>query len=191
MLKILKLIPVQSRLIFSLVIGVHALILFGTIYGQAIASRNSSDETLSVAIVRNVSRHDSLDANRNLGLIKTSLSPVHQDAILPNSVGRSSTDLPPLRSALNLNERNIYPNPKPPYPLSSRRLREQGVVKLSLCVNPLGTVESVSMVSSSGHEKLDKSAIETVRTWRFASQAIDHQTPSHCYLLPIRFSLEA
>jgi protein TonB len=56
----------------------------------------------------------------------------------------------------------------PPYPLSARRLAEQGTVRLSLTVSPDGSVSDASVIVSSGTSMLDDAAIEWVkRHWRY------------------------
>ncbi|PSJ38494.1 energy transducer TonB [Sphingomonas deserti] len=58
--------------------------------------------------------------------------------------------------------------PPPKYPLESRRKREQGTVVLSVLLGTDGRVESLSVASSSGFERLDKAALKAVREWRWA-----------------------
>lgn len=58
-------------------------------------------------------------------------------------------------------------NPVPRYPLESRRLREQGTVVLAVEVTIDGRVASVHVANSSGHPRLDRSALDTVKSWRF------------------------
>ena len=87
-------------------------------------------------------------------------------------------------------DRNIFFNPKPIYPLISRRMREQGAVHLKLCIDERGRVEHVQLVKSSGYEKLDRSAIEGVREWKFSALETKDQALSHCYHLPVHFRLE-
>jgi protein TonB len=59
-------------------------------------------------------------------------------------------------------------NPKPAYPALSRRLGEAGIVKLRVLVNADGSVARVELAKSSGFERLDKSAMDTVQaSWKF------------------------
>lgn len=61
-------------------------------------------------------------------------------------------------------------NPKPPYPLTSRRMGEQGQVRLHVLITPLGNVSEVRVQNSSGFPRLDQSALDTVlRKWRFSA----------------------
>ncbi len=56
--------------------------------------------------------------------------------------------------------------PWPPYPEAARAERRRGQLYLSIVVNPDGNVSDVR-ITKSLDELLDKSAVETVRTWRF------------------------
>jgi protein TonB len=49
----------------------------------------------------------------------------------------------------------------------SRRLGEQGEVRLSIHVGSDGRVITARVAQSSGWERLDKAAIEAVSVWRF------------------------
>ena len=53
-----------------------------------------------------------------------------------------------------------------PYPEAARAERRRGQLYLSVIVNPDGSVTDVRIVKPLD-ELLDKSAVETVRTWRF------------------------
>jgi protein TonB len=58
-------------------------------------------------------------------------------------------------------------SPKPDYPASARRRRIQGVVVLDLTLEVDGTVSAATLVSGSGCEALDRSALDKVREWRY------------------------
>jgi TonB family protein len=62
--------------------------------------------------------------------------------------------------------RAIY-NPEPEYSDEARRVKHQGVVVLSLIVDPQGQARNIRVARSLGMG-LDEKAIEAVRTWRFA-----------------------
>lgn len=56
----------------------------------------------------------------------------------------------------------------PPYPMSARRLAQQGTVRLSLSVGPDGIVSDASVIASSGTTILDDAAVEWVKShWRY------------------------
>jgi protein TonB len=81
-------------------------------------------------------------------------------------------------------------NPAPAYPPLSRRLREQGRVVLRVLVNPGGRADEVQIRSSSGSARLDDSALETVRRWKFVPAKQGPAPVSAWVLIPISFSLE-
>jgi protein TonB len=53
---------------------------------------------------------------------------------------------------------------EPEYPSMSRRLREEGLVGLLVLVEPDGSVSDIRIEQSSGHDRLDQSAIEAAKT---------------------------
>jgi periplasmic protein TonB len=80
-------------------------------------------------------------------------------------------------------------NPKPPYPLISRRLNEEGKVVLNVCVSLSGLVENLKLEKTSGYQRLDDIAIETVKKWKFIPAKNQDRDINACYLLPVQFIL--
>jgi protein TonB len=81
-------------------------------------------------------------------------------------------------------------NPKPRYPRIARRRGYEGLVVLKVEILPDGRVGKVRVKRSSGHHILDKSALKTVKMWRFipARQGDD---PIRMWAeVPIKFDLE-
>jgi len=109
-----------------------------------------------------------------------------------SSVATSSSPIAPPSLLRNqgIQARNQFANPKPPYPLVSRRMGEQGAVDLRLCLTYQGQIESVSVIKSSGYKRLDSSALATVKTWKFSPLEMVEASSSDCYRLPIHFKLE-
>jgi protein TonB len=58
---------------------------------------------------------------------------------------------------------------EPAYPPTSRRLGEQGTVKLRVLVDEKGRPTNVVVGQSSGFARLDQAAMEAVRKWRFVA----------------------
>jgi protein TonB len=81
-------------------------------------------------------------------------------------------------------------NPAPVYPGSSRRQGEQGRVMLRVLVNVAGTADDVQVRTSSGFPRLDESARETVRRWRFVPAKRGAEPVAAWVLIPISFRLE-
>jgi protein TonB len=69
--------------------------------------------------------------------------------------------VPPDASAATLG------NVPPRYPIESRRSHEEGTVRLRVLISPEGAVEEIAVARTSGYDRLDKAALETVRKWRF------------------------
>lgn len=82
-------------------------------------------------------------------------------------------------------------NPHPAYPPFSLRLREEGRVLLKVLVNRSGHANSVSIAQSSGYARLDNSALETVRHWRFVPAKVGEEPQDSWVIVPINFSLRA
>jgi protein TonB len=81
-------------------------------------------------------------------------------------------------------------NPKPPYPSISRRMGEQGRVVLRVRVDAAGLALDVQIHSSSGYTRLDNSALETVRHWKFVPARLGNEPVAATVLVPIAFSLK-
>ena len=81
-------------------------------------------------------------------------------------------------------------NAKPGYPLLAAKMKIQGRVILVVDVSENGTVNKISVAESSGHESLDKSALETVKNWKFAPARKNGVTVSQVIRVPITFSLK-
>jgi periplasmic protein TonB len=81
-------------------------------------------------------------------------------------------------------------NPRPPYPPLSRRLREQGHIRLHVHVTPEGRADNVQILTGSGFERLDLAARNAVQAWRFVP-AHQHGTAIAAWVeVPIQFELE-
>ena len=87
--------------------------------------------------------------------------------------------------------RQTLHNPKPYYPLASRRLREQSLVIVKLCVNQQGIVLEAGISKSSGFHGLDQSALTTLAQWRFTPVTANYtRLSSQCFQTPVQFTLE-
>ncbi|MBU3697177.1 energy transducer TonB [Dechloromonas sp.] len=81
-------------------------------------------------------------------------------------------------------------NPAPPYPPLSRRMGEEGKVILRVSVNPQGGADQVEIRSSSGSQRLDESAVNTVKHWKFIPAKRGDSAIQSWVLVPIVFKLE-
>jgi len=81
-------------------------------------------------------------------------------------------------------------NPKPPYPAISRRMGEQGRVVLRVQVAADGGAGEVMLHTSSGSPRLDQSALDTVRRWKFVPAKLGQEAIAAWVLVPIAFTLK-
>lgn len=81
-------------------------------------------------------------------------------------------------------------NPKPPYPALSRRLGEQGRVLLRVHVGSDGGADEVQLHTPSGSPRLDQSALDTVRRWKFVPARRGQEAVAAWVLVPIAFTLK-
>ncbi len=82
-------------------------------------------------------------------------------------------------------------NPKPIYPLVSRRLGEQGKVLLRVHVSAAGLAEKVEVKTGSGYARLDQAAGDAVSRWRFVPARRGEQAIAAWVQVPITFQLES
>jgi periplasmic protein TonB len=81
-------------------------------------------------------------------------------------------------------------NPKPPYPMVSRRMGEEGTVLLRVQVSEAGRPLQVLVAQSSGYARLDSAARETVASsWRFVPGRRGDQAVTSWAVVPIEYSL--
>lgn len=81
-------------------------------------------------------------------------------------------------------------NPKPAYPPLSRRLREEGKVVLRVLIETDGTAAKAEIRHSSGYERLDQAALQTVLKWRYLPARRNGVPEAMWFNVPINFVLE-
>jgi len=81
-------------------------------------------------------------------------------------------------------------NPKPFYPREARKKGYEGEVVLRVEVLSNGRVGQVEVKKSSGHELLDRSALTTVKQWRFIPAKKRENAISLWVNIPIKFQLQ-
>ncbi|MDO9636083.1 MAG: energy transducer TonB, partial [Thiobacillus sp.] len=82
-------------------------------------------------------------------------------------------------------------NPRPPYPSVSRRMGEEGEVRLRVQVDPAGMAQQVDIHQSSGFPRLDQAAQDTVRQWRFVPARQGDLPVAAWVIVPIQFTLRS
>lgn len=102
----------------------------------------------------------------------------------PRAAGAGATgtpSVPPAAASADATPRRTGPrvdaswrgNTPPPYPGAARRMGDEGEVRLDVHVGADGSVLDVRLRQSSGSPLLDRTAIETVKRWRFDPATVD------------------
>lgn len=119
--------------------------------------------------------------------------------VQPPGQAAAGTDKPAPAQTLNAAAGRIEPpdstagyldNPAPPYPPVSRRLGEQGLVLLRVWVEADGRPGKVELKRSSGHERLDRAAMQVVQRWSFAPGKRGGWPEAMWAEVPLQFVLE-
>ncbi len=101
--------------------------------------------------------------NAPVGSISLPTPPAPEAAV---ATAPTATPAPPVIQ-LPSSDADYLRNPAPAYPPLSRRLGETGRVMLRVLIGADGQPKDVRIAQSSGYERLDQAAQETVRKWRF------------------------
>lgn len=104
--------------------------------------------------------------------------------------GPAATAAPPAVQLPSSNA-DYLQNPKPAYPALSKRLGEQGKVVLRVLIGVDGTARKAEIRQSSGFERLDQTALNTVLTkWRYVPGKRGGVAEEMWFNVPINFVLE-
>ncbi|MGH8617296.1 MAG: TonB family protein [Burkholderiales bacterium] len=80
-------------------------------------------------------------------------------------------------------------NPKPVYPPAAKLAREEGLIVLRVLVGADGEAEKVELRTSSGSARLDESALEAVRKWKFVPARQGNVPLAMWVNVPVSFGL--
>lgn len=81
-------------------------------------------------------------------------------------------------------------NPPPTYPETSRRLKEEGTVWLKTSVDAKGRATQIDILKSSGFDRLDRAAKDSVKKWRFKPAQLAGLKVESMVEIPIVFQLK-
>lgn len=81
-------------------------------------------------------------------------------------------------------------NSQPTYPAMSVELGETGTVRLTVLVTAQGLPANVSLAKSSGYPRLDRAALEAVKTWKFIPAKRGNEPIPYTFIVPVKFSLK-
>ncbi|WP_427911828.1 energy transducer TonB [Ramlibacter sp. MMS24-I3-19] len=103
-----------------------------------------------------------------------------------------TVEAPPAPAKVELPSTNAeyLQNPAPNYPPASRRAGEQGKVIVRVLIGTDGTAKEVELRQSSGFDRLDRAALETVRKWRYVPGKRNGVPEAMWFNVPINFVLE-
>lgn len=104
-------------------------------------------------------------------------------ATRPGPAGKTETPTPPSFAA------DYLANPAPDYPRLSRDMGEEGRVELRVHVTTQGLPDEITPHRSSGHERLDRAALQAVWRWKFVPARLGHEAQAGWVIVPISFNL--
>ena len=107
----------------------------------------------------------------------------------PAAASSASKPAPP-SLVLPSTDADYLNNPPPAYPRLSKRMGEQGTVIVRVFIGLQGTAEQAEIRTSSGYDRLDKAALETVQRWRYVPGKRHGNPEAMWFNVPVRFVLE-
>jgi protein TonB len=109
----------------------------------------------------------------------------------PAAAPSTSVGKPALPSlVLPSSDADYLNNPPPAYPRMSKRMGEQGTVIVRVFIGLQGTAEQAEIRTSSGYDRLDKAALDTVQRWRYVPGKRHGNPEAMWFNVPVRFVLE-
>ncbi len=97
---------------------------------------------------------------------------------------------PPPKVELPSTNAEYLQNPKPVYPAMSKRLNEQGKVLVRVLIGIDGAPQKSEIRQSSGFERLDQAAQNTVMAWRYVPGKRGGVPEAMWFVVPITFILD-
>ncbi|MBU4519049.1 MAG: energy transducer TonB [Gammaproteobacteria bacterium] len=109
--------------------------------------------------------------------------------LTPVVVAEPAPPAPP-RIELPSSSADYINNAPPPYPPLSKRLGEQGKVIVRALIEVNGSASKAEIRTSSGYERLDQTALQTVLKWRYVPGKRAGVPEAMWFNIPINFVLE-
>jgi protein TonB len=109
--------------------------------------------------------------------------------LAPMVVAEPAPPAPP-RIELPSSSADYLNNAPPPYPPLSKRLGEQGKVIVRAFIEVSGAASKAEIRTSSGYERLDQTALQTVLKWRYIPGKRAGVPEAMWFNIPINFVLE-
>lgn len=202
--------PARQGLRFVAVLGAHVALLWG---GFELASRPEVQAAAQEIMVRLIEAPPSVQEVRPPEPAPPRPQPVKRDLPVPTPqpvltaapespapelAVAPAPPAPPVEAAAvpavvteARFDADYLSNPKPVYPVASRRLGEEGKVLLRVKVSPGGTAMAVEVKHSCGFGRLDEAARAAVLRWRFVPARRGDEAIESWVAVPIVFSLQA
>ena len=113
-------------------------------------------------------------------------------AVAPPAAESAAPPAPPAPPRIELpsSSADYLNNPPPPYPPLSKRLGEQGKVVIRAFIDANGTATQAEVRTSSGYDRLDQAALQTVLKWRYVPGKRAGVSEGMWFNVPIHFVLE-
>ena len=113
-------------------------------------------------------------------------------AVAPPAAESAAPPAPPAPPRIELpsSSADYLNNPPPPYPPLSKRLGEQGKVVIRAFIDANGTATQAEVRTSSGYDRLDQAALQTVLKWRYVPGKRAGVAEGMWFNVPIHFVLE-
>jgi protein TonB len=122
----------------------------------------------------------------------TTPQPPAQPIAAPVSVAPTASLAPPAPPRIELpsSQADYLNNPAPRYPPVSKRLGEQGKVVVRVFIGVDGTASQAQVRTSSGFDRLDQTALQTVLGWKYLPGKVNGEPKAMWFNVPINFVLE-
>ncbi len=116
--------------------------------------------------------------------------PINQN-VINNSQASGSSDLARanLSNATSKASPDYLKNPPPLYPRKSRMNKEQGVALLLVDISADGKPIKLTLKKSSGFRRLDRSALKSVKDWKFKPARFAGIAVQSTVLVPVKYVL--
>ncbi|WP_411878346.1 energy transducer TonB [Polaromonas sp. YR568] len=110
----------------------------------------------------------------------------------PVAVAPVAPPAPPAPAAVQLpsSDADYLQNPKPSYPVLSKRMNEQGKVTHRVWIGIDGKPQRAELATSSGFSRLDKAAYDAVMSWRYVPGKRNGVPEAMSVLVPIDWTLK-
>lgn len=108
----------------------------------------------------------------------------------PTAIASPAPPPAPPRVELPSSDADYLQNPRPPYPALSRRMGEQGQVLVRVLIGADGRALQAEVHRSSGYERLDQAALQTVLKWRYLPGKRGGVPEAMWFNVPLNFVLE-